>query len=114
MGVRDITRVHHLLYSKKEAAINTDRVQCTYYPGNECSAHSSADCAGLDAGSASGIYTICPQGEAKSVYCDMETDSGGWTVRTCILFYFSLYTSIQIRNIQYHIFVASHISYSYL
>lgn len=45
----------------------------------------------------SGIYTIYPQGEAQSVFCDMETDCGGWTVRTCVnvSFYPVLPSSIQ-------------------
>ncbi|VDI48825.1 Hypothetical predicted protein [Mytilus galloprovincialis] len=39
------------------------------------------DCSDLSPGSCSGVYTIRPQnGVNVSVFCDMETDDGGWTV----------------------------------
>ena len=43
------------------------------------------DCSEIRASvvSTSGVYTVQPlgYGEAFRVYCDMETDGGGWTVR---------------------------------
>jgi len=35
-----------------------------------------------DPGSASGVYPMCTQtaGEYQDVYCDMETNGGGWTL----------------------------------
>ncbi|XP_071132953.1 fibroleukin-like [Mytilus edulis] len=39
------------------------------------------DCSDLPSGSKSGVYTIHPAaGNNISVFCDMETDNGGWTV----------------------------------
>ena len=45
----------------------------------------ASDCADIkeaNADYASGIYTIkLSDGQKKSVYCDMDTDNGGWLVR---------------------------------
>ena len=40
------------------------------------------DCGDLDEGQSSGIYKIFPEDSLDGfyVYCDMETDNGGWTV----------------------------------
>ncbi|CAG2206560.1 unnamed protein product [Mytilus edulis] len=39
------------------------------------------DCSDLPSGSKSGVYTIHPAaGNNISVFCDMETDNGGWTI----------------------------------
>jgi hypothetical protein len=40
------------------------------------------DCGDLDEGQSSGIYKIFPEDSLDGfyVYCDMETDHGGWTV----------------------------------
>ena len=44
----------------------------------------TSDCADIketDTDSASGIYTIkLSSGENKNVYCDLDTDNGGWLV----------------------------------
>ncbi len=32
--------------------------------------------------SLNGIYTIYPLGQPQSTFCDMETDGGGWTVKS--------------------------------
>ena len=39
------------------------------------------DCTDVPAGSASGIYRIYPDfSDVIDVFCDMDTDVGGWTV----------------------------------
>jgi hypothetical protein len=40
------------------------------------------DCGDLEEGQSSGIYKIFPEDSLDGfyVYCDMETDNGGWTV----------------------------------
>ncbi len=58
-------------------------------PVSDCTSE-PYDCASVlrrNPGAESGVYTICSFGESHSVFCDMETDGGGWTVRTH-LFYF--------------------------
>ncbi|XP_068135000.1 fibrinogen alpha chain [Hyperolius riggenbachi] len=42
--------------------------------------YSRTDCADISSGAQSGIFKISPQGSSKelSVYCDQETDIGGW------------------------------------
>ncbi len=49
--------------------------------------HEPFDCADIlqrNPTAGSGVYNIYPLGESHSVFCDMETDLGGWTVRTCL------------------------------
>ena len=48
----------------------------------------SFDCADIlerNPGAVSQVYTIYPHGESHSVFCDMDTDLGGWTVRIFLL-----------------------------
>jgi hypothetical protein len=49
---------------------------------NENYQRSLIDCGDLDEGQSSGIYKIFPEDSLDGfyVYCDMETDHGGWTV----------------------------------
>ncbi len=71
--------------------------------GNECTSQLGEpfDCAELDTGCQSGIYTIYLQGKSQSVFCDMETDSGGWTVRTwlSVLLYSKMNIPCMVNNI---------------
>lgn len=47
--------------------------------------HNVRDCSDLGSDHyRSGVYTIYPAGGAGfKVFCDMETDQGGWTVNIC-------------------------------
>ena len=44
------------------------------------------DCSDVPVGSISGAYRIYPNNsDVIDVYCNMDTDGGGWTVCRCII-----------------------------
>ena len=67
----------------------------------ECISGEMFDCADIlqkYPASENGVYTVYPLGEAVCVFCDMVTDSGGWTVRIKCTIEFSLLSSIIQAN----------------
>ncbi|XP_033110750.1 fibrinogen alpha chain-like [Anneissia japonica] len=75
----NVTRLCELLSSVKQhdhKNTETGHVQYISYQPRDCS-----DLLKIGVGFHSGIYIIYPKGENNSrpVYCDMETDDGGWT-----------------------------------
>lgn len=49
------------------------------------SASGQASCADIQQQySMSGVYKLSVENVSMSVYCDLVTDGGGWTVRTCM------------------------------
>ncbi len=64
----------------------------------------SFDCADIlerNPGADSGVFTIYPHGERHYVFCDMRTDLGGWTVRTCKCFLYLLSYFLDFRLSSY-------------
>ena len=41
-----------------------------------------------------GVYTVCPRGTALSVYCDLTSDGGGWTVRKHVYIVLCVFTFV--------------------
>ena len=49
-------------------------------------------------GNKDGVYTIYPSGVPLSVYCDLTTDGGGWTVRKHVYLVLCMLTIISINE----------------
>ncbi len=68
-----------------KSVLNVQTRPFAFVPGSECTSQlgDPFDCAERNVGCQSGIYSIYPQGDSQSVFCDMENECGGWTVKTC-------------------------------